>query len=46
MSYMNDSLLFDSRTFPNPVKVLVGGNQAIAGIDEALVGMKKGEIKN
>ena len=45
MSYMNDSLLFDSRTLPNPVKVLVGGNQAIAGVDEALVGMKIGEIK-
>lgn len=45
MSYMNDSLLFDSRTLPNPVKVLVGGSQAIAGVDEALVGMKKGEIK-
>ncbi|MEZ4803488.1 MAG: FKBP-type peptidyl-prolyl cis-trans isomerase [Gelidibacter sp.] len=45
MSYRNDSLLFDSRTLPNPVKVLVGGSQAIAGVDEALVGMKKGEIK-
>ncbi|WP_082316566.1 FKBP-type peptidyl-prolyl cis-trans isomerase [Mangrovimonas sp. ST2L15] len=45
MSYMNDSMLFDSRTLPNPVKVLVGGSQAIAGVDEGLVGMKKGEIK-
>jgi len=45
MSYINDSLLFDSRTLPSPVKVLVGGSQAIAGVDEALVGMKKGEIK-
>lgn len=45
MSYMNDSLLFDSRTLPNPIKVLVGGSQVIAGVDEALVGMKKGEIK-
>ncbi len=45
MSYMNDSLLFDSRTLPNPVKVLVGGSQAIAGVDEALIGMRKGEIK-
>ncbi|UII19567.1 FKBP-type peptidyl-prolyl cis-trans isomerase [Fulvivirga ligni] len=45
MSYMNDSLLFDSRTLPNPVKILVGGSQAIAGVDEALVGMKKREIK-
>ncbi|WP_439484368.1 FKBP-type peptidyl-prolyl cis-trans isomerase [Cyclobacterium plantarum] len=45
MSYMNDSLLFDSRTLPNPVKILIGGGQAIAGVDEALVGMKKEEIK-
>ncbi|MCK7590969.1 FKBP-type peptidyl-prolyl cis-trans isomerase [Subsaxibacter sp. CAU 1640] len=45
MSYTNDSLLFDSRTLPNPVKVLVGGSQAIAGVDEGLVGMKKGELK-
>jgi peptidylprolyl isomerase len=45
MSYTNDSILFDSRTLPNPVKILVGGGQAVAGVDEALVGMKKGEIK-
>lgn len=45
MSYRNDSLLFDSRNLPNPVKVLVGGSQAIQGIDEGLLGMKKGEIK-
>ena len=42
---MNDSLLFESRTLPNSIKVLVGGSQVIAGVDEALVGMKKGEIK-
>ncbi|HMC01437.1 MAG TPA: FKBP-type peptidyl-prolyl cis-trans isomerase [Flavobacteriaceae bacterium] len=45
MSYRNDSLLFDSRNLPSPVKVLVGGSQAIKGVDEGLVGMKKGEIK-
>ena len=45
MSYSNDSLLFDSRKLPNPIKVLVGANQVIKGIDEGLVGMKKGEIK-
>lgn len=45
MSYRNDSLLFDSRNLPGPVKVLVGGSQAIRGVDEGLVGMKKGEIK-
>ena len=45
MSYSNDSLLFDSRKLPNPIKVLVGANRVIKGIDEGLVGMKKGEIK-
>lgn len=45
MYYQNDSLLFDSYTLPGPVKVLVGGHQAIAGLDEALHGMKEGEIK-
>jgi FKBP-type peptidyl-prolyl cis-trans isomerase len=45
LSYRNDSLLFDSRKLPNPIKVLVGANQVIKGIEEALVGMKKGEIK-
>jgi len=45
MSYNNDSLLFDSRKVADPIKVLVGGNQVIKGLDEGLVGMKKGEIK-
>lgn len=45
MSYTNDSLLFDSRNLIYPIKVLVGANQVIKGIDEGLVGMKKGEIK-
>lgn len=45
MFYLNDSLLFDSRTLPGPVKVLIGADQVIKGIDQSLVGMKKGEIK-
>ncbi|WP_052123339.1 FKBP-type peptidyl-prolyl cis-trans isomerase [Flavobacterium beibuense] len=45
MSYRNDSLLFDSRTLPTPVKVLIGGNQAIKGVDEGLRGMQQGEIR-
>lgn len=45
MSYMNDSLLFSSYTLPHPVKVLIGGHQAIDGIDEGLRGMKVGEIR-
>lgn len=45
MSYRNDSLLFDSRKLPRPIKVLVGADQVIKGVDEGLVGMQKGEIK-
>ncbi|MDD7886945.1 FKBP-type peptidyl-prolyl cis-trans isomerase [Flavivirga sp. 57AJ16] len=45
MSYRNDSLLFDSRTLPDPVWIKIGASQAIDGVDEALVGMKIGEIK-
>lgn len=44
-SYRNDSLLFDSRTLPNPVRIKIGASQAIDGVDEALVGMKIGEVK-
>jgi len=45
MSYTNDSLLFDSRKLSHPIKVLIGGKQAIQGVDEGLNGMKTGEIK-
>lgn len=45
MSYSNDSLLFDSRTLPTPVKMLVGGSQAIQGVDEGIRGMQEGEIR-
>ena len=45
MSYSNDSLLFDSRTLPTPVKILVGGSQAIQGVDEGIRGMQEGEIR-
>jgi FKBP-type peptidyl-prolyl cis-trans isomerase len=45
LSYMNDSLLFDSRKLASPVKVLVGGHQAIEGVDEGLRGMQKGELR-
>ncbi len=43
--YRNDSLVFSSRDLSNPLKVLVGGNQVIKGLDEGLKGMKKGEIR-
>ena len=43
--YMNDSLIYTSRNKTNPLKILVGSNQAIDGVDEGLQGMKKGEIR-
>ncbi|HAD98168.1 MAG TPA: peptidylprolyl isomerase [Cryomorphaceae bacterium] len=45
MSYPNDSLLFSSYDLPGPVKFMVGANQVIAGVDEGVRGMKKGEIR-
>lgn|SRR5215204_256773 len=45
MSYPNDSLLFSSYDLQRPVKVLIGANQAIKGVDEGLRGIKKGEIR-
>ncbi len=37
------TLIFSTRTQNKPLKFLVGGNQVIAGVDEAIVGMKVGE---
>lgn len=37
------TLIFSTRTRNKPLKFLVGGNQVIAGVDEAVVGMKVGE---
>ena len=45
MSMINDSLLFSSYTLTHPIKILIGGRQAIQGVDEGLRGMKKGEIR-
>ncbi|GAA4271612.1 YceI family protein [Aquimarina gracilis] len=44
-SYINDSLVFSSKELPNPIKILVGGNQVIKGVDEGIQGMQKGEIR-
>jgi FKBP-type peptidyl-prolyl cis-trans isomerase len=37
------TLIFSTRTQNKPLKFLVGGNQVIAGVDEAVIGMKVGE---
>ncbi len=43
--YTNDSLVFSSRDLPNPIKILLGGNQVVKGVDEGVQGMQKGEIR-
>ncbi len=43
--YRNDSIVYTSRNRPNPLNIVVGGNQVIKGMDEGLLGMKKGEVR-
>ncbi|WP_405206702.1 YceI family protein [Aquimarina sp. LLG6339-5] len=43
--YTNDSLVYTSRSRKEPLKILVGGDQVIKGVDEGLLGMKKGEVR-
>lgn len=43
--YRNGTILYSNEHTTNPVKVLIGGNQATQAVDEALVGMKAGEVK-
>ncbi|WP_109437437.1 YceI family protein [Aquimarina sp. AU119] len=43
--YTNGSLVFSSRNLTNPIKILVGGNQVIKGLDEGILGMKVGEVR-
>ncbi|WP_299436797.1 YceI family protein [uncultured Aquimarina sp.] len=43
--YTNDFIVYTSRDRPEPLKILVGGNQVIKGVDEGLLGMQKGEIR-
>lgn len=37
------TVLYSTRTKGNPLKFLLGGNQVIAGVDEAVRGMRVGE---
>jgi FKBP-type peptidyl-prolyl cis-trans isomerase len=43
--YRNGTILYSNEGTTTPVKVLIGGNQATQAVDEALVGMKAGEVK-
>lgn len=44
-SYRNGTILYSNYGTTNPVKVLVGGNQATQAVDEGLRGMQTGEIR-
>ncbi len=44
-SYLNGTVLYSNENSKNPVKVLIGGNQATQAVDEGLRGMKVGEIR-
>lgn len=44
-SYRTGQVLYSNENTATPVKVLIGGNQATKAVDEALLGMQEGEIK-
>lgn len=44
-SYRNGTVLYSNYNSASPVKVLIGGNQATAAVDEGLRGMRVGEIR-
>ncbi|HUM46452.1 MAG TPA: FKBP-type peptidyl-prolyl cis-trans isomerase [Chitinophagales bacterium] len=44
-SYRNGTVLYSNYNAASPVKVLIGGNQATAAVDEGLRGMRVGEIR-
>ena len=45
-SYLDGTVLYSNENTGNPVKVLIGGNQATAAVDEGLRGMQEGEIRH
>ena len=44
-SYRNGTVLYSNYDSTSPVRVLIGGNQATAAVDEGLRGMRVGEIR-
>lgn len=44
-AYLNGTVLYSNENSTNPVKVLIGGNQATNAVDEGLRGMQVGEIR-
>jgi FKBP-type peptidyl-prolyl cis-trans isomerase len=43
--YRDGTILYSNEHTTTPVKVLIGGNQATQAVDEALAGMRAGEVK-
>jgi len=44
-SYLDGTVLYSNENSKNPVKVLIGGQQATDGVDEGLRGMQAGEVR-
>ncbi|GGN11650.1 hypothetical protein GCM10010967_54500 [Dyadobacter beijingensis] len=44
-SYRTGEVLYSNENSTTPVKVLIGGNQATQAVDEAILGMREGEVK-
>ncbi|MDX1939931.1 MAG: FKBP-type peptidyl-prolyl cis-trans isomerase [Saprospiraceae bacterium] len=44
-TYLDGTILYSNENTNNPVKVLIGGNQATAAVDEGLRGMRAGEVR-
>ena len=44
-SYRDGTVLYSNYDSSSPVKVLIGGNQATAAVDEGLRGMRVGEVR-
>lgn len=44
-TYLDGTILYSNENTNNPVKVLIGGNQATAAMDEGLRGMRVGEVR-
>lgn len=44
-SYRNGTELYSNENSENPIKVELGANQVTKGVEEGLIGMKSGEIR-
>jgi FKBP-type peptidyl-prolyl cis-trans isomerase len=44
-SYRNGTVLYSNYTAKNPVKILIGGNQATEAVDQGIRGMRAGEVR-